>query len=207
MGYAYPDANGPVLFYNSGIINTTLEATANDDKNADPTKGDSMIAGICGWPRCSDSGSTLKAINCFLHFAPGGLICDMQMVNASAAGFTGYMSVSAAGSVTVQNCVTNLGANDMMIGGAPVSADYSTRYGALFAHSPNDRTVDFSHNYCVTGLPMYGVKGSKVTTVDNEAFAPGELGSAAEKLNAFAASYTDYPLKSWKVVDGLPVLE
>ena len=205
MGYAYPDPNGPMLFYNSGIVNTVLEATSCDS-GGDPAKGDSMVAGICGWPRCSDNASSFKAVNCFLHFAPGGLICDLPMKNASAAGFTGYMSLSTAGSLTIQNCVTNLGADDLVVGGAPVTSS-SSRYGALFAHTPDGRTIEFSHNYCVTGLPMYGVTGSSVVCKDNEAVAPGELASIRSKLNAFASSYTDYPLKSWTMNGLLPVLE
>lgn len=205
VGYAYPDANGPVDIYNSGIVNTTLRATSCDT-GGDPAKGDCMIAGICGWPRLSDNGSTFKAVNCYLHFAPGGLICDLAMKNASAAGFTGYVSVSEAGSMTIRNCVTNLGAEDLVVGGAPVTSSCS-RYGALFAHTPNNRTIDISHNYCVTGLPMYGVKGSSVTTDDNEAVAPGELASIRSKLNAFASSYTDYTLSSWTMEGLLPVVQ
>ena len=165
-----------------------------------------MIAGICGWPRLADNASTFTAVNCFLHFAPGGLICDLPMKNVSGAGFTGYVSISAAGSLTIQNCVTNLGAEDMVVGGAPVTSS-SVRYGALFAHTPDGRNADISHNYCVTGLPMYGVKGNSVVCNDNEAVAPGELASIRSKLNAFAAAYTAYPLSSWKMDGLLPVLE
>ena len=195
VGYAYPDPNGHIEIYNCGLSFPTLRATSCDT-GGDPAKGDSMIAGICGWPRCSDSGSIFKAVNCYLYFAPGGLICDLPMKNASAAGFTGYMSLSAAGSLTVQNCVTNLGAEDLVVGGSPVTSS-SSRYGALFAHTPNDRTVEFSHNYCVTGLPMYGVTGNSVVCKDNEAVAPGNLGSIRSKLTEFASSYTDYPLSAW----------
>ena len=205
IGYAYPDANGPVELYNCGIFGATLRATACDT-GGDPAKGDSMIAGICGWPRLADNASTFTAVNCFLHFAPGGLICDLPMKNVSGAGFTGYVSISAAGSLTIQNCVTNLGAEDMVVGGAPVTSS-SVRYGALFAHTPDGRNADISHNYCVTGLPMYGVKGNSVVCNDNEAVAPGELASIRSKLNAFAAAYTAYPLSSWKMDGLLPVLE
>ena len=198
IGYAYPDASGSIEIYNCGMVGTTLRATSCDT-GGDPAKGDCMIAGLCGWPRLSDNASTFKAVNCFLHFAPGdvgGLICDLPMKNASAAGFTGYMSVSAAGSLTVQNCITNLGEKDLLVGGSSFKPDCS-RYGAMFAHTPDDRTVEFSHNYCVTGLPMYGVTGNMVVCKDNEAVAPGSLSTLREKLNEFAASYTGYPLCSW----------
>jgi hypothetical protein len=195
VGYAYPDPNGRVEIYNCGMTFPTLRATACDS-GGDPAKGDCMIAGICGWPRCSDSGSVFKAVNCYLYFAPGGLVCDLPMKNVSAAGFTGYMSVSAAGSLTVRNCVTNLGADDLLVGGTRVSSS-SSRYGAMFAHTPDGRAVEFSHNYCVTGLPMYGVTGSSVVCKDNEAAAPGKLETFNSKLNEFVSSYTEYPLRTW----------
>ena len=204
MGYAYPDKNGPMLFYNSGILNATVEATACDT-GGDPAKGDSMIAGICGWMRASDAASSAKVINCFAHFAPGGMILDLPMVNASAGALFGYTSLSASGSIEVAGFVTSLGANDLVVNGAPVSSS-SARYGALYGMLPKDKVISVKNSYCVTGLPMYGETGNGVVLEDNEAVAPAELASVEPKLNAFASAYTDYALKAWKVVDGLPVL-
>ena len=204
MGYAYPDKNGPMLFYNSGILNATVEATACDT-GGDPAKGDSMIAGICGWMRASDAASSAKVINCFAHFAPGGMILDLPMVNASAGALFGYTSLSASGSIEVAGFVTSLGANDLVVNGAPVSSS-SARYGALYGMLPKDKVISVKNSYCVTGLPMYGETGNGVVLEDNEAVAPAELASVEPKLNAFASAYTDYALKAWKVVDSLPVL-
>jgi hypothetical protein len=192
-----------MLFYNSGMTNTVLRATSCDT-GADPAKGDCMIAGICGWMRASDSGSSAKIINCFAHFAPGGMILDLPMASASAGGVFGYTSLSAAGTIEVANFVTNLGASDLLVAGAPVASPCK-RYGALYGMLP-DRNISVKKSYCVTGLPMCGQTGESVVIADNEAVAPGELASVQPKLNAFASAYTDYALKAWKVVDGLPVL-
>ena len=133
------------------------------------------------------------------------MILDLPMVNASAGALFGYTSLSASGSIEVAGFVTSLGANDLVVNGAPVSSS-SARYGALYGMLPKDKVISVKNSYCVTGLPMYGETGNGVVLEDNEAVAPAELASVEPKLNAFASAYTDYALKAWKVVDSLPVL-
>ena len=203
VGYEYPDANGPVDIYNSGVASSvTVRATACDT-GGDPEKGDSMIGGIVGWARCSDSGSTFKIVNCYSH---AKIVCDLAMAHPSAGGLLGYVSLSAAGTGLVSNCTTNLTADRLLVGGSAVGSS-STQFGALYGILPN-RAITVSNNYYIDSLPI-GEAGESVVVSDNEAFAAAvyqDGSTVPAKLNAF--SYSDYTLSKWKAdADGNAVLD
>ena len=203
VGYEYPDANGPVDIYNSGVASSvTVRATACDT-GGDPEKGDSMIGGIVGWARCSDSGSTFKIVNCYSH---AKIVCDLAMAHPSAGGLLGYVSLSAAGTGLVSNCTANLTADRLLVGGSAVGSS-STQFGALYGILP-DRAITVSNNYYIDSLPI-GDAGESVVVTDNEAFAAAvykDGSTVPAKLNAF--SYSDYTLSKWKAdADGNAVLD
>ena len=206
VGYEYPDSNGPVDIYNCGVVDSTIEATACDS-GGDPAAGDSMVGGIVGWARCSDPGSSFKIVNCFANCI---IVCDLNMVHASAGGALGYCSLTDEGSGLIANFSTSLTSDSILVGGAPIGSG-SDRYGAVYGLLPN-RAITVSNCYYISesGLNLGGVTGDSVTLTDNEAVAEATFKDGTTvpaQLNAFASSYSDYTLKSWTAdSSGLPVL-
>jgi hypothetical protein len=215
IGYEYPDANGPVDIYNCGVdASVTLRATACDT-GGDPDKGDSMIGGIVGWARCSDSASTFKIVNSYSH---ASIACDLAMAHPSAGGLVGYVSLSEAGTGLVSNCTTNITAARLSVGGSAVAAP-AQAYGALFGNLPDHTGITFSKNYYIDNLPVGGARNGDgdiidVTTTgvvlsENQAYADATYSDGSTVpglLNAFATAYSDYTLKSWTTNAGVPVL-
>ena len=196
VGYAYPDNNGVVSIYNCGVKKTTsLVAKSGNTNNY------ALVAGICGWMRCSDSGSSYKVINCYSN---GSITCELETAKPSASGIIGFCQVTNTGSGIISNVSVPFTASSFVFNGTPTSY-----YGSYFGFLPDSSVLSASNLYCISGLPA-GTVGASVSMSDCEEFAESVFKDGTtvpEKLNAFVLSYSDYKLKSWiHNADGLPIL-
>lgn len=206
VGYAYPDANGPVNIYNCGVDKVSVTATACDS-GADPTAGDSMSGLIGGWMRCSDSGSSFKIVNCYT--SASSISCSLPMAHPSVGGAVGYVSLSGAGTAEIANFSTDL--KTITIQGAPVPAG-TANYGAVAGMLPDHAGISLTNCFFIDGtdLTIGNNIGAGVVLTDNEAFAESVFTDGATvpaKLNTFATAYTGYTLSAWSAnASGVPVL-
>ena len=203
LGYAYPDKNGKLLIVNCGIDDSTVRATACDT-GGDPSSGDSMSGGICGWMRLSDSGSKGYIENCYSYMKQ--LVCDLPMVHPSVGGLVGYGSVSSAGALEIINCVGNLVNSRLIINGAANAG--ASQAGTLFGKLPNNAVVKVSKCfYLDDGILGIGADAPNAVISDlvgypENVFSDGS--TVTDLLNANAS--TNNAWSSWSVVNGLPVL-
>ena len=206
VGYAYPDANGPVNIYNCGVDKVSVTATACDS-GADPTAGDSMSGLIGGWMRCSDSGSSFKIVNCYT--SASSISCSLPMAHPSVGGAVGYVSLSGAGTAEIANFSTDL--KTITIQGSPVPAG-TANYGAVAGMLPDHAGISLTNCFFIDGtdLTIGNNIGAGVVLTDNEAFAESVFTDGATvpaKLNTFATAYTGYTLSAWSAnASGVPVL-
>lgn len=201
LGYAYPDKNGKLLIVNCGVDGSTVRATACDT-GRDPSSGDSMSGGICGWMRLSDSGSKGYIQNCYSYMKE--LICDLPMVHPSVGGLLGYGSVSSAGALEIVNCVSNLVNARLIINGAANTG--ASQAGTLFGKLPNSAVVKVSQCfYQDDGVLGIGADAPNAVIVDNTGYPESVFldgSTICDKLNANAGANDAW--STWSVVDGLP---
>jgi len=210
LGYAYPDANGPVVIINSSLQAASVRTTSCDT-GADPAKGDCMSAGIVGRMRLSDSGSIGKIINCSVNIVRGGFPCDLPMSHPSVGAFIGYGHITSEGSMQVINCCTNMLASDIVLAGNPLDAGSNvSQVGVFFGKLPNSSVIKVSHNYGIDSGLSAGETGSNTEVSDNmilseSVFKDGS--TVCADLNSYVSGCSDYTLRSWAVgTDGLPYL-
>lgn len=206
IGYTYPDKNGVITVINSGVRSGYIHSTACDT-GGDPAKGDCMNGGIVGWMRNSDAGSKAYIFNCYSHPSAGGFICDLDMSHPSLGGLVGYVSVSSTGEIKIANCVSSLVKDDVVLAGSVMST--ATQVGTLFGKLPDSAVIDVSDCHSISGDLNEGVAGASVVLSDNTAHDEAEFKDGTtlvSALSTWAAANTDYALKSWVSLSGLPVV-
>lgn len=203
LGYAYPDKNGKLLIVNCGIDDSTVRATSCDT-GGDPSAGDSMSGGICGWMRLSDSGSKGYIENCYSYMKQ--LVCDLPMAHPSVGGFVGYGSVTSAGALEIVNCVGNLVNSRLIINGAANAG--ASQAGALFGKLPNNAVVKVSKCfYLDDGILGIGADAPDAVISDLAGFPENVFtdgSTVKDLLNANAGSNDAW--SSWTAVNGLAIL-
>lgn len=207
LGYAYPDAKGPVNIVNCGVLSGTIRSLSCDT-NANPAEGDCMSAGIVGRMRLSDAGSIGRIINCFVYVS--GLPCTLPMTHPSLGAFIGYGHITSTGEMLIQNCCTNLGKKDITLAGSVISDTSSTsQVGALFGKLPDSAVIKVTNNvYMQNGLGI-GVTGANTVVSDNYELLENQFidGTTVQTtLNAHLNDYS-FSLTEWTAdSNGRPVL-
>lgn len=206
VGYAYPDANGPVDIYNCGVENIAVIAKSCDT-GGDATAGDSMSGLIGGWMRCSDSASSFKIVNCY---AIGSTIeCKLDMAHPSVGAAVGYISLSDAGTAEITNFCTDLKATGIIVNGSPVLSTLPS-VGAIAGMIPNKAITVKNCAYINDGvLTLCNNIGESVVLEDNDSFDEADFGDLAyAMMEGFVPGYEDYPLLGWSLNGaGLPYIE
>ena len=207
VGYAYPDANGVLDIINSGVRSGIIHALACDT-DGNPAKGDCMCGAIIGWMKNSDSGSKAYIYNCYSYISPGSFICDLEMSHPSFGGLVGYGSLSSAGEVIIKNCVSSLVQSDIVLAGSVISdISSASQVGAIYGHLPNSAKISISDCHYIDSLPI-GAERANIVIGENFSYSADAFlnnSSMVEKLNAFVAAESTYPLKKWSLSGKYPL--
>ena len=208
VGYAYPDAGGPLRIINSGVRSGQIHASLCDT-GGDPAKGDCMCGGIIGWMRLKDAGSKAYIYNCYAHFSDG-FVCDLAMSHPSLGGLVGYGSISSTGLVEIANCVSSLTKEQIKLAGSVIAdTSKSSQVGALFGVMPNSDKISISDCHYIDDLSA-GVAGESVVLNNLKSYPEASFSGNSEilsALNTYASSQGSSQLKNWTNEDGKPVIE
>ena len=187
LGYAYPDANGPVKFYNCGVrSDVTLTATGSDSDVA-------KIGGIIGWGRCTDAGSSFHIVNCCSNAS----ICCQQSLSSPAIGGAVGTCATNGGTCEIHNFSTSFAPAFVSVGGAAITSSMPA-VGTVCGEIVDNAAMNVSDCYFITGLNPFGTGSTGVTAgnmYDMDSTSLMEMAPA--KLSDFVMGYTDYPLVSW----------
>ena len=207
IGYTYPDSEGVIDIINSGVRSGIIHALACDT-GGNPAKGDCMCGAIIGWMRNSDSGSKAYIYNCYSYISPGSFICDLAMSHPSFGGLVGYGSLSSAGEVIIKNCVSSLVQSDIILAGSVISdISSASQVGAIYGHLPNSAKISISDCHYIDSLPI-GAERANIVIGENYSYTSETFVSNStmvDKLNAYVAAETTYPLKKWSLSGKYPL--
>ena len=207
IGYTYPDSEGVIDIINSGVRSGIIHPFLCDT-GGDPAKGDCMCGAIIGWMRNSDSGSKAYIYNCYSYISPGSFICDLAMSHPSFGGLVGYGSLSSAGEVIIKNCVSSLVQSDIILAGSVISdISSASQVGAIYGHLPNSAKISISDCHYIDSLPI-GAERANIVIGENYSYTSETFVSNStmvDKLNAYVAAETTYPLKKWTLSGKYPL--
>ena len=197
-GYIYPDSNYLLTLANCGVKSLNISSS----------EADCRMGGIVGWLRLTDANSNARILNSYAH----GLAFNYPSSSTapSVGGAIGYASMrdSDQGVMLIAGCTSNLTAAGVNGGTVPSDTE-GAKIGALFGIVVDNTAATVKDCAFVNdGGLTAGAVGANVNASGIEGFpASGYAASASAKLSAFASSYSEYTLKSWSVVSGLPVVE
>ncbi len=197
-GYIYPDSNYLLTLANCGVKSLNISSS----------EADCRMGGIVGWLRLTDANSNARILNSYAH----GLAFSYPSSSTapSVGGAIGYASMrdSDQGVMLIAGCTSNLTAAGVNGGTVPSDTE-GAKIGALFGIVVDNTAATVKDCAFVNdGGLTAGAVGANVNASGIEGFpASGYAASASAKLSAFASSYSEYTLKSWSVVSGLPVVE
>lgn len=197
-GYIYPDSNYLLTLANCGVKSLNISSS----------EADCRMGGIVGWLRLTDANSNARILNSYAH----GLAFSYPSSSTapSVGGAIGYASMrdSDQGVMLIAGCTSNLTAAGVNGGTVPSDTE-GAKIGALFGIVMDNTAATVKDCAFVNdGGLTAGAVGANVNASGIEGFpASGYAASASAKLSAFASSYSEYTLKSWSVVSGLPVVE
>ena len=197
-GYIYPDSNYLLTLANCGVKSLTINSTETDCR----------MGGIVGWLRLTDANSNARILNSYAHEL--AFSYPSSSTAPSVGGVIGYASMrdSDQGVMLVAGCTSNLTAAGVNGGSVPSDTE-GAGIGALFGIVVDNTAATVKECAFVNdGGLSAGAVGANVDASGIEGFpASGYAASASAKLSTFASSFTEYTLKSWSVVSGLPVVE
>jgi len=213
-GYLRPAASKTVVVINSGVGSGYIESTTSDN-SSNPQSGDCCNGGICGWARASNSGSTIKIINCFAYMSGGGFPVDIQVDHPSIADIVGFVSGNSTGKIMVENCSGNLYLNDIVVNGVALSTwSASYRCGAIYGYlNSNFNTMTIKHNFYISGkqLELGSNSPDNVVISGNQGYSKDtfEDGSTVKNLlNAYVNSYAGpETLMTWSIYSNRPYIQ